>query len=148
MNNDRHQAKYIPFRCSQKTGKLIEDMAKQQNRPKAEILRDLVDKGLLASGAMGEDEYLNSIVKASLNEIISPHIERLASICAKTTQISSAAFFMSIWGAARDGSAEDQQSIMEAAAEARRLGIEYLKLAKDRDLDTFIKEGAKQIMDE
>ena len=43
----------------------------------------------------------------------------------------------------RDGSQEEQAKIQEAVESARRLGIQYLKL-KDRDLDRFISEGAKQ----
>lgn len=38
-------------------------------------------------------------------------------------------------------------TVEEAAGTARELGIQYLKL-KDRDIDTFLKEGAKQIIDE
>ena len=147
MNDDRHQAKYIPFRCSAETEKLISDMAKQQHRPKSEILRDLVDKGLIASGAKVEKDYLYELVKKAVAEALKPSVERLAAISAKATQISSAAFFMGIYAATRNCDADEQQSIQEAAESARALGIQYLKL-KDRDIDAFIKEGARQIMDE
>lgn len=51
------------------------------------------------------------------------------------------------WTSTRDGSAAEQAAIQEAVESARRLGIQYLKL-KDRDIDQFIGEGAKQIIRE
>lgn len=147
MKNDRHQAVYIPFRCSDETAKLIADLAKQRGAPKAEVARELVELGLAASGAKVESDHLYSVVKSAVEEAAHPSVERLAAISAKATQIASAAFFMSIWASARNGSAEEQTAIQEAVESARRLGIQYLKLTKDRDLDAFLREGAKQILD-
>lgn len=142
------KAVYRPIRCSKQLDETIGQIAERKHISKSEVLRDLVYKGLEATGASIEEGYLYDLVRKCVSEELSPAVERLASICAKTTQISSAAFFMSIWSAARDGSAEDQQAIMEAAATARQKGIEYLKLVKNRDIDDFIKESTKQIMEE
>lgn len=145
--SDRHQAPYIPFRCSQETSVLISQIAKEQHRPKSEVLRDLVDKGLIASGAKVDDDYLYELVKRAVKEMMKPQVERLAAILAKSTQISSTAFFMSIYAATRSCSPSEQQEIEEAAGTARELGIQYLKL-KNQDLDAFIKKGAKQIAED
>ncbi len=144
---DRHQAPYVPFRCSKKTSDLISQIAKEQHRPKSEVLRDLVDKGLTATGAKVEEGELYRLIQQAVKETIQPQVERLAAISAKATHISGAAFFMSIFAATRDGSPAEQRRIEEAAGSARELGIQYLKL-KDRDIDAFLKEGAKRIIDE
>lgn len=147
MEKDRHKAAYIPFRCSPETEKAIIDLATQRNLTRAEVVRDLVDKGLIASGAKVETDHLYELVKAAVEEVTRPSVERLAAISAKATQIDAANFFMFLYTLTRDGSQEEQAKIQEAVESARRLGIQYLKL-KDRDLDRFIGEGAKQIIDE
>ena len=144
--NDRHQGKYIPFRCSPETAETIAALAAQQHRPQSEILRDLVSKGLNASGAAVEEDYLYELVRKAVEEVTRPSVERLAAISAKATQISSAAFFMGIYAATQSCDEREQQRIQEAAESARALGIQYLKL-KDRDIDAFIRNGAKQIME-
>lgn len=147
MGNDRHRAAYIPFRCSPDTEKMISDLALQRRQTKAEVLRDLVDKGLVAVGAKVETDYLHEVVKSTLEEVLRPSVERLASISAKATQIDAANFFMYIYALTRNGSEREHAEIQEAVEKARSLGIQYLKL-RDRDLDSFIVGGAKQIIEE
>lgn len=147
MSSDRHQAEYLPFRCSSAMKDLIQQIAAQEQRPMSEVLRDLVEKGLAVSGAGIEQDHLYETVRQAVEEVTRPSVERLAKISAKATQISSAAFFMSIFAATRGVGVEEQTEIQEAAESARRLGIQYLKL-KDRDIDAFIRDGTKQIIEE
>jgi len=147
MKEDRHRASYIPFRCSQETSELITQLAHQEHRPKSEVLRDLVDKGLVASGLKADEDYLNSLVRSTVQEVMKPHVERLAAISAKATQISGAGFFMGMYAAMLRRSPAEQQEIQDAAGQARELGIQYLKL-KDRDIDAFIQEGVKSMKEE
>lgn len=138
---------YRPIRCSVELDETIGRLACQQKLSKSEVLRDLVYKGLEASNVTVEKDPLYELVKKAVAETLKPNTERLAAISAKATQISSAAFFMGIYAATRNCDADEQQSIQEAAESARALGIQYLKL-KDRDIDSFIKEGARQITNE
>ena len=147
MREDRHRASYIPFRCSQETSELITQLAHQEHRSKSEVLRDLVDKGLIASGQKADADYLEGIVRRTVQEVMKPHVERLAAISAKATQISGAAFFMGMYAAMLRRSPAEQQEIQDAAGQARELGIQYLKL-KDRDIDAFIQEGVKSMKEE
>ncbi len=144
---DRHQADYIPFRCSRKTSRMISQLAMQRSLPKSEVLRDLVDRGLVSIGAKADEDYLYGLVQRAVKEIMQPQVERLAAISAKATHISSAAFFMAVYSATRDCSPAEQRQVEEIAASARALGIQYLKL-KDRDIDAFIQNGVKSIMED
>ncbi len=110
-------------------------------------MRDLVDKGLIASSQKADDDYLEGIVRRTVQESLKPHVERLAAISAKATQISGAAFFMGMYAALLRRSPAEQQEIQDAAGQARELGIQYLKL-KDRDIDAFIQEGVKSMKEE
>ena len=141
--NDRHVGACIPFRCSLSTYDAIEKIAISQKKSKAQVIRDLVDAGLVAAGYKEGDDLL----KHTLDDTMKPHIERLAAISAKHTHISGAAFFMSIF-LLQQLLPESTPLIEEAAGLSRRLGVEYLKLAKDRDLDAFLSSGAKKITGE
>ena len=134
-------------RCSVELDEILKRLAAQENRSVSEVMRDLIYKGLAASGKDIDEDHLYKVVKQAVEEVTRPSVERLAAISAKTTQISSAAFFMGIYAATRDCNENEQQSIQDAAESARKLGIQYLKL-KNQDIDAFIREGAKQIMEE
>jgi len=138
---------YRPIRCSKELDETLGRLAAQQHITKSEVLRNLVDKGLTATGAKVEDGEFYQLIQQAVKEAVQPQIERLAAISAKATHISGAAFFMSIFAATQGRAPAEQRQIEEAAGTARELGIQYLKL-KDRDIDTFLKEGAKRIIDE
>jgi len=147
MSEDRHQAVYIPFRCSQETEAAITRIAQGSQKAKSEILRDLVEKGLVSIGAKTDEDYLQGVIRHTVQEVMKPQVERLAAISAKAAQISGAAFFMSMYMATKDCPEIQQQGLQEAAASARELGIQYLKL-KDQNIDDFIREGVKSIADD
>lgn len=138
---DKHTAAYIPYRCSQSTYEAIEKIAVAQRKTRVQVVRELVEAGLVATGYKQDEEYLAKLIQESLKAVLQPSVERLAAISAKATQISSAAFFMDIFVSRLMLPHGEQDLIDQAAADARKLGIEYLKL-KDRDVDSFIADGA------
>lgn len=145
--NKGEKSAYRPVRISAGLDETLGQLAAQRNLSKSEVLRELVEEGLKASGKAVDEGHLYGLVKTAVEEVTRPSVERLAAICAKATQIDAANFFMYLYALTRDGSPEEQAKIQEAVESARRLGIQYLKL-KDRDIDAFIREGAKQIIDE
>jgi len=76
-----------------------------------------------------------------------PQVERLASISAKATQISSAAYFLLVYLMRTLLPEGEREEADEVAAKARKLGIEYLKL-RDKDIDTFIRSGIERFKEE
>lgn len=140
---DRHRAAYIPFRCSPEIERTIEQIAAEQKRSKSEVLRQLVEAGLVATGYKQDEDHLAELIQTAVTTVMKPQVERLAAISAKATQISGAAFFMGIFASRLMLPPSEQQLVEEAAAQARKLGIEYLKL-KDRDVDAFLAEGVRK----
>ena len=138
---------YRPVRCSRELDETLAQLAAQRHITKSEILRELVDKGLTATGAKVEDSELYEMIRQAVRETMQPQVERLAAISAKAAHISGAAFFMALYAASHGRSPTEQREIEEAAGTARMLGIQYLKL-KDRDIDAFLQNGAKQIIDD
>jgi hypothetical protein len=147
MENQAEKSAYRPVRCSRELDETLGRLAAQRHTSKSEVLRDLVDRGLVSIGAKADEDYLASLVRQAVDEALKPQVERLAAITAKATHISGAAFFMSIFAATQGRTPAEQRQITEAAGTARELGIQYLKL-KDRDIDAFLKVGAKRMVDE
>lgn len=146
-SNDRHKASYIPFRCDWDMDEIISKLAKEQRRTKSDILRELVKKGLESSGYKPEEDRAYTLVRAAVQEVMKPYVERLAAISAKATQLSGADFFLMVYLGTLLLPESGRQQLEEAAARARKLGIEYLKLSKDTDIDAFIASGIMKIND-
>lgn len=147
MKKANEKSAYRPIRCSKELDETLGRLAAQQHITKSEVLRNLVDKGLTATGAKVEDGEFYQLIQQAVKETMQPQIERLAAISAKATHISGAAFFMSIFAATRDATPAEQREVEEAAGAARDLGIQYLKM-KDQDIDAFLKAGAKRMVEE
>lgn len=143
---DKHTAAYIPYRCSQSTYEAIEKISVAQKKTRVQVVRDLVEAGLVATGYKEDTDHLTELIQAAVQTAMKPQVERLAAISAKATQISGAAFFMNIFSSRLMLPSTEQQLVEEAAARARKLGIEYLKL-KDRDMDAFLEDGVEKIID-
>lgn len=147
MKQEPEMSAYRPIRCSAELDDTLGKLAAQRNTSKSEVLRDLVEKGLVSIGAKTDEDYLQGVIRHTVQEVMKPQVERLAAISAKAAQISGAAFFMSMYMATKNCPEIQQQELQEAAASARELGIQYLKL-KDQSIDDFIREGVKSIADD
>lgn len=141
----QHNSKCIPFRCSEEMFETISRIAKGEGRSKSEVLRDLVQRGLVAGGYVTGQQELGKLVQDAVTAVLRPQVERLATISAKATQISAAAFFMQIYTDKLLVEPDMQSEIDAIAAKARRLGIEYLRLAKGKDIDQFIADGSRRM---
>ena len=134
----------MPFRCDQNTYDTIVKISQESHKSQVQVLRELVEQGLVATGYKQDDDYLAKLIQGAVKAVLQPQVERLASISAKAAQIAGAAFFMSVFMGRLALPPSEQQIIEEAAAQARKLGIEYLKLSKERDVDAFIREGVQK----
>lgn len=143
--SDRHKAKYIPFRCSPDTDELLTRIAEGEGRTKSEVLRELVQRGLVAGGYATGQQELGQLVQNAVTTVMKPQVERLAAISAKAAQISAAAFFMEVYTNKQLVPEEIQSDIDFVADKARRLGVEYLKLSKSQDMDSFITNSNQRM---
>ena len=145
MAEDRHRGKYIPFRCSPEIDQLLAKIAAAEGKTKSEVLQMLVEKGLAAGGYLPGVKELDTVVQEAVSTVLQPAVERLASISAKAAHISAAAFFLSLYTDRLLLTAEQREALDDIAARARRLGIEYLKVSKDRDLDEWLAQACRRM---
>ena len=97
MDKEHYKAAYISFRCPPDVEETISRIATEQRKTKSEVLRQLVDAGLMATGYRHDEEYLDKKIQAAVATALKPSIERLASISAKAAQNSGAVFFMNVY---------------------------------------------------
>lgn len=140
---------YIPFRCDVQTYDTIKKIAQGRNQSMSEVLRSLVSDGLVRQGYAQDEDYLYKLVSEAVAEQLRPVVERIAAITAKGTQMAGATFFMNVYAAAA-ALPHERERIEEAAGRARELGIQYLTLKgqKDKDLDRFLHQGAKEVIED
>ena len=136
-------AQYIPFRCSEEMAAAIGRIADSEGKTRSEVIRSLCEKGLVAGGYTSGVQEINATVKEALIEVLQPSVERLAAISAKAAHIAAAAFFMELYNNRQ--LSEEPEVIDAVAAKARRLGVEYLKLKKDQDLDDWLAQAIGRI---
>lgn len=145
MSKEENKTDHIDFRCPKDLEAAISRIAVDQRKTRSEVIRQLVDAGLVATGYKQDEDHLAQLVQTAVQTAMKPQVERLASISAKAAQISGAAFFLNVFTARLMLPPSEQQLAEEAAGRARKLGIEYLKL-KDRDMDAFIEGGVEKII--
>lgn len=123
----------------------VTQIAVGSGRSKSSVYRDLVEKGLVAGGYRSGGQDLAALVREAVREELRPQAERLAAISAKGTQISAADFFLLSYIARQLLPEYLREEYEDLAAQARKLGVEYLKLSRDKSLDDFISRGLNRM---
>lgn len=107
-----------------------------------------MEKGLVAGGYRSGEADMRQQLKEAVREALQPQVERLASIGAKGTQISAAAFFLAAYNGRAATPDYRKPEYEELVAQARKLGVEYLKLSRDRSLDDFLARFLNRMEDD
>lgn len=136
------------FYVAKETDDEVRRIAIANGRPLSAVYRELVEKGLVAGGYRNGVQDMAGMIREVLQETMRPQVERLASISAKGTQISTAAFFLAAYAGRLAVPEHLREEYDKLAAQARKLGVEYLKLAKDKSLDDFIAQGLTRMEDD
>lgn len=145
LEKDRHKGVYVSVRLAPETSKLINRIVGTEGKSRSEVLRMLVEKGLAAGGYLPGVKELDTVVQEAVSSVLQPAVERLASISAKAAHISAAAFFLSLYTDRLLLNEEQRGELDDIAVRARRLGIEYLKVSKDRDLDEWLAQARRRM---
>jgi len=138
MAENRVKNTSVQFWVSSEMDQTVRNIAAAESRSMSAVYRDLVEKGLVAGGYRSGSQDLSAMVQEAVQEALRPQVERLAAISAKGTQIGAAAFFLAMYNGKQATPAYLRQEFEEAAVQARKMGVEYLKLAKDKSIDEFL----------
>lgn len=142
---DVHNGVPARFWVAIETDETVDRIAQGEGRSKSAVYRDLIEKGLIAGGYRSGSYDLSTLVREAVESAMKPQTDRLAAISAKAAQISAAAFFLAAYSGKLVLPPELQADFNEVSARARKLGVEYLKLSKDKSLDDFIGGGLRRM---
>lgn len=145
MAKNKQNGVALSLRVAPEMEESVKKIAYAEGKSKSEVYRELLEKGLVAGGYKTGTEDLTERVRSAVDAVMRPQVERLAAISAKATQISAADFFLLAWLGQQMISPGRQADFEEIANNARRLGVQYLKLGKDKDIDAFIAAGRKKM---
>lgn len=145
MEEQRIRSEPARFWISQEIQEEVRRIAQAEGRTLSSVYRDLVEKGLVAGGYRSGGQDLAALVEGAVQKAVQPQVERLAAISAKGTQISAAAFFLAAYNGRQAIPDYLKSEYDELAANARKLGVEYLKLSRDRSLDDFLASGLSRL---
>lgn len=138
MSEQRVKSAAARFWVSPETEETVRNIAAAQGRSVSAVYRDLVEKGLVAGGYRSGSQDLSAMVQEAVQEALRPQVERLAAISAKGTQIGAAAYFLAMYNGRTATPDYLRQEFEDVAVQARKMGVEYLKLAKDKSIDEFL----------
>lgn len=109
--------------------------AAQTNQPMSSIAREFICQGL--KGNLTEDniDFLLPIIREQVKSVITPMIERLATMTAKTCVQSGAAAYLSAEALSSFVPIERQKEFIESYDAARKKAVQYLKRGSDYERD-------------
>lgn len=145
MEQKRIKNTSVQFWISPETDDTVRRIATAEGRSVSSVYRDLVDAGLVASGYRSGEKNLAAMVRTAVEETMKPHVERLAAISAKGVQISAASYFLQVYNGKQALPVYQHEEYDALGAQARKLGIEYLKLSRDKNIDDFIRRGISRM---
>jgi len=131
----------VCFRVGESTDNAIRRIANAEGKNISMVYRDMVEMGLEAAGYRKGGESMAELIRRNLDEILKPQADRLAAMSAKAAQISAANFFLMTWLADQQVPSYQKEELSSLVQESRKLGVEFLKLSRDKNLDEFIRRG-------
>lgn len=145
MKEQRVKSAPARFWVSPEIHDTVRRIAEAEGRSVSMVYRDLIERGLAAGGYRSGSQDMAGMVRVAVQETVKPQVERLAAISAKAAQISAAAFFLAAYNGRQAVPDYQREAYDDLAAQARKLGIEYLKLSQDKSLDEFIGRGISRM---
>ena len=145
MAKNKQNGVALSLRVAPEVEEAVKKIAYAEGKSKSEVYRELLEKGLVAGGYKTGTEDLNLRIREAVEAVMRPQVERLAAISAKAAQISAADFFLLTWLGGQLTPPGRQTDFDEIADAARRLGVQYLKLGKDKDIDQFLASGRRKL---
>lgn len=122
----------------------LEKMAVKQNRTKAELLREYIERGMDVDGLVGQEQLLRKIIRQELDNKLEGYLKRIVSICVKGSITSAAAYFLSASALSSFVRPELQTDFNRAVTEAKKLGVSYVGL-NDDTVEEFLATGLRKM---
>lgn len=110
---------------------VIEKMAKKNGENFSEQARILLGKSLNLEWFKDNEDQMASLIRSQMEIVIKPHIERLASLSAKTGHMASTATFLNVQAFMDLVVPEKKKDVKVLYENARKKAVEYMRTPTD-----------------
>lgn len=121
----------IHLRVDDELYETIGNIANKSGESKAEVVRELVRKGLQKEITEDNSDYLATLIREQMDIVIKPHVERLAAISSKSGHMSATAAFLNVQSLIDLVPAERRKEPKEMYEKARKKAVLYMKTKTD-----------------
>jgi predicted transcriptional regulator len=122
------RTKRVTFHLTTDTVKSLEKLADKDHQNVSQIIRAAIDKYMNVDLYKEDSEFIANIVRKEVKEQIERQANRLASMMFKIGIISASNYFMSVRTLSDMISPSMQEDFRDINSNARKLGIDYMKL--------------------
>lgn len=136
------------IRLDKGTYEILNNIAKKENEPLANIIRKTIEKGLQMDYLDESKDVIANIVRQQMDIAIKPHIERLARLSSKSGHMSATSTFLNVQALMDLVPDERRKDVPMFYENARKKAVEYMRTRTsewDNDLDKKYEEALKQI---
>ena len=124
----KSNTKRVTFHLTSDMVKTLEKMADQRNMNVSQFIRDAIDKYFNIEAKREDTEFFSDIVRQATKDEIGKQANRLAAMLFKMGVITAGNYFLSLRTLSDVISPSMQEDYKDIAANARKLGIDYMKM--------------------
>lgn len=115
------------IRLDSETYNLLKNIAEKNQTTLAEILRQIIKKGLERDYVDNSEDLIAEIVHKELEVVIKPHINRLAALISKSGHASVASMFLNAQSIMDFVPTEKRKDVKEVHEKAMKKAVAYMK---------------------
>lgn len=119
--------KRLVFSVTDEMYDTVEKLAAQRGCKIAEVSRDLLKQSLDQKVMAANMDLITNIIKTQVDMAMKPHIERLASLEAKTAMASATSMYLTAETLEKFVAPEERVRIQDAYNAARKKASEYIR---------------------
>lgn len=119
------------IRLDKTTYNQLNNIAQSCNKPLANVIREVIKKGLASEWVDENVNLITHIVKQQVDAVMKPHVERLAKLSSKSGHMSATSAFLNVQALMDLVPDEKRKNVLEMYENARKKSAEYMRTKTD-----------------
>ena len=144
MEKKKRDGRKVNFWLKDEEYNKLASLASEKNRTMSEIVRELIFKQLAIDGAVDGSDIIRNHIRAELENVMKPKVERIIKLLMRTGIMSTSFCFftLKLIDAIIPPDADGKRSYEELLNEAKKDSAAYLYIS-DAHLETVFREFEK-----
>lgn len=126
-------------RFDKDTHERLVEISKNRGIPMAEVIREVVRKGLASEWINENDDMIANLIRKQLDIVLKPYIERLAKLSSKTGHMSATSTFLLVQTLMDLVQIDRRKDVRTMYESARKKAASYMK-TKAEDWENNVDE--------